>query len=40
MKLAALTRLRTITREQIQEAARRYLSRSDYAQVGFVPKQP
>jgi predicted Zn-dependent peptidase len=39
-ELGYVDRLRKITREQIQDAARRYLSRSDYAQVGFVPKQP
>jgi zinc protease len=31
-------RLRRITREQIRDAARRYLSRTDYARLAFVPK--
>jgi predicted Zn-dependent peptidase len=39
-ELGYVDRLRKITREQIRDAARRYLSRSDYAQVGFVPKKP
>lgn len=30
--------LRKVTREQIQDAARRYLSRTDYARLAFVPK--
>ena len=30
--------LRRITREQIRDAARRYLSRTDYARLAFVPK--
>ena len=29
-----------ITREQIRDAARRYLSRTDYARIAFVPKKP
>jgi zinc protease len=39
-ELGYVDRLRKITREQIRDAARRYLSRSDYAQVGFVPRKP
>jgi len=39
-ELGYVDRLRKITREQIRDAARRYLSRTDYAQVGFVPKKP
>jgi len=31
-------RLRKITREQIRDAARRYLDRGDYARLAFVPK--
>jgi predicted Zn-dependent peptidase len=31
-------RLKQVTREQIREAARKYLSRTDYAQLAFVPK--
>jgi hypothetical protein len=30
--------LRKITREQIRDAARRYLSRTDYARISFQPK--
>lgn len=37
-ELRYVERLRQVTREQIREAARRYLSRTDYAQLGFVPK--
>ena len=33
-----MDRLRRITREQIRDAARRYLSRTDYARLAFVPK--
>jgi predicted Zn-dependent peptidase len=39
-ELGYVDRLRKITREQIRDAARRYLSRTDYAQVAFVPKKP
>jgi len=37
-ELAYVERLRQVTREQIRDAARRYLSRSDYARLAFVPK--
>src|SRR5262245_1774000 len=37
-ELTYVDRLRKITRQQIQDAARRYLSRSDYALIAFVPK--
>jgi predicted Zn-dependent peptidase len=37
-ELGYVGRLRKITREQIQEAARRYLSRTDYARIAFQPK--
>jgi len=37
-ELRYVERLRQVTREQIREAARRYLSRTDYARLGFVPK--
>jgi zinc protease len=37
-ELRYVDRLRRITREQIQEAARRYLSRTNYARLAFVPK--
>ena len=33
-----MDRLRRVTREQIRDAARRYLSRADYARLAFVPK--
>ena len=39
-ELGYVDRLRTITREQIRDAARPYLSRDNYAQVGFVPRKP
>ena len=39
-ELRYVERLRRITREQIRDAARRYLSRSDYARLAFVPKPP
>ena len=37
-ELRYVDRLRRITREQIRDAARRYLSRTDYARLAFVPK--
>lgn len=37
-ELHYVERLRKITREQIRDAARRYLSRGDYARLAFVPK--
>jgi zinc protease len=37
-ELTYIDRLRKITREQIRDAARRYLSRTDYALIAFVPK--
>jgi zinc protease len=37
-ELRYVERLRRVTREQIRDAARRYLSRSSYAQLSFVPK--
>jgi zinc protease len=37
-ELRYVDRLRRITREQIRDAARRYLSRADYARLAFVPK--
>jgi zinc protease len=37
-ELRYLDRLRSVTREQIQEAARRYLSRENLARLAFVPK--
>jgi len=37
-ELRYVERLRQVTREQIRDAARRYLSRSDYARLAFVPK--
>jgi zinc protease len=37
-ELRYVDRLRHITREQIRDAARRYLSRADYARLAFVPK--
>jgi len=39
-ELGYVDRLRKITREQIRDAARRYLSRENYAQIAFVPKKP
>ena len=38
-ELNYVNRLRKITREQIRDAARKYLPRTDYAQVAFVPRQ-
>jgi zinc protease len=37
-ELRYVDRLRRVTREQIRDAARRYLSRTDYARLAFVPK--
>ena len=37
-ELTYLTRVRAVTREQIQDVARRYLSRTAYARIAFVPK--
>ena len=37
-ELRYVDRLRRITREQIRDAARRYLSRTDFARLAFVPK--
>jgi zinc protease len=37
-ELRYVERLRRITREQIRDAARRYLSRTDYARLAFLPK--
>ncbi len=37
-ELRYVERLQTITREQIRDAARRYLSRTDFARLAFVPK--
>jgi len=37
-ELGYVDRLGTITREQIRDAARRYLSRTDYARISFQPK--
>jgi zinc protease len=37
-ELGYVDRLHKITRAQIQEAARRYLSRTDYARIAFQPK--
>ncbi|MGH7333063.1 MAG: hypothetical protein ACREKS_10045, partial [Candidatus Rokuibacteriota bacterium] len=38
-ELMYVDRLRKVTREQIRDAARKYLSRTNYAQVAFVPKK-
>jgi zinc protease len=38
-ELGYVDRLGKITREQIRDAARRYLSRTDYARISFQPKQ-
>ncbi|MFQ5520777.1 MAG: M16 family metallopeptidase, partial [Candidatus Methylomirabilia bacterium] len=38
-ELRYVDRLRQVTREQIREAARRYLSRTDYVRLAFVPKK-
>jgi predicted Zn-dependent peptidase len=37
-ELRYVERLRRVSREQIRDAARRYLSRTTYAQLAFVPK--
>jgi zinc protease len=37
-ELRYVDRLRRISREQIRDAARRFLSRTDYARLAFVPK--
>jgi zinc protease len=37
-ELGYIARLGKITREQIRDAARRYLSRTDYAQIAFRPR--
>ncbi len=39
-ELRYLQRVRAVTREQIQDAARRYLSRTLYARIAFIPKKP
>jgi zinc protease len=39
-ELRYVERLRGVTREQIRDAARRYLSRTDYARLAFVPRPP
>ena len=39
-ELGYVDRLRKITREQIRDAARRYLSRTDYARISFQPRKP
>jgi predicted Zn-dependent peptidase len=36
-ELRYLERLRTVTREQIRDAARKYLSLNDYVRIAFVP---
>ncbi len=38
-ELTYVDRLRQVTREQIRDAARRFLSRTDYARLVFVPKR-
>jgi predicted Zn-dependent peptidase len=38
-ELRYVERLRQVTREQIRDAARRVLSRTDYARLAFVPKK-
>ena len=38
-ELGYVTRLGQITREQIRDAARRYLARSEYTRLAFVPKK-
>jgi predicted Zn-dependent peptidase len=38
-ELRYVDRLRQVTREQIRDAARRYLSRTAYARLAFVPKK-
>jgi predicted Zn-dependent peptidase len=37
-ELRYVERLRRISREQIRDAARRFLSRTDYARLAFVPR--
>jgi predicted Zn-dependent peptidase len=37
-ELRYVERLRQVTREQVRDVARRYLSRTDYARLAFVPK--
>jgi predicted Zn-dependent peptidase len=39
-ELGYVDRLRRITNEQIRDAARRYLSRENYARLAFTPKKP
>jgi predicted Zn-dependent peptidase len=38
-ELRYVDRLGQVTREQIREAARKYLSRTSYAQLAFVPRK-
>ncbi len=38
-ELRYVDRLRQVTREQIRDAARRFLSRTDYARLAFVPRR-
>ncbi|MBI1960225.1 MAG: hypothetical protein HYS36_13475, partial [Candidatus Rokubacteria bacterium] len=38
-ELRYVERLRQVTREQIRDAARRVLSRTDFARLAFVPKK-
>ena len=38
-ELRYVDRLRQVTREQIRDAARRFLSRTDYARLAFVPRK-
>jgi predicted Zn-dependent peptidase len=38
-ELRYVERLRQITREQIRDAARRYLSRQNYARLAFLPRK-
>jgi zinc protease len=38
-ELRYVERLRGVTREQIREVARKYLSRTDYARLAFVPRK-
>ena len=38
-ELRYVQRLKQVTREQIRDAAQRYLSRTDYARLAFVPKR-
>ena len=37
-ELTSVDRLKQVTRDQIRDAARKYLSRTDYARLAFVPK--